>query len=401
MISVAIDVETSNHDDIVWKKLKISNEYGDVNIKDCLQDLSHINVDFSIPGNVNAKPGISYYQTDPAELSKKVIDGFINQGDIVYHLDYKCVGGDGRVAILFKDGHIAAVIEKHGDRCPASFDVSFDIDGRELDNVAVKSKSGTLLKLNPIVVDSHGNRHSKTLPKDYNLKAMLMGKNVYMENKKLRESEESDHLRFWGQAYCKEPTMTIEDVMGIDRVSYLDVRGKEVSKVSEYYGFGKMLNFNHSREGTNGLLTVTVEVSLDNTIHDIYIGLDKETATEEAEASIREREEEDNKVQVLFDNFYEELPDGVQEWLTVNHLFNVYYKNRREVLHVTYANAWARAKQVHGDCLMCEYEGNLYRVCGSSKMGDIWLCEDHNNAEFGNYDLRVSWKQCDNWFFKK
>jgi hypothetical protein len=45
--------------------------------------------------------------------------------------------------------------------------------------------------------------------------------------------------------------------------------------------------------------------------------------------------------------------------------------------------------------LFCNYKGTTYRVNGASRMGDIWLEPDFNNA-YG-YQLRVFVDECYNW----
>jgi hypothetical protein len=45
--------------------------------------------------------------------------------------------------------------------------------------------------------------------------------------------------------------------------------------------------------------------------------------------------------------------------------------------------------------LFCTYQGIRYRCTGASRMGDIWLAEDHNRET--GYDLRVSYTDCTDW----
>ena len=45
--------------------------------------------------------------------------------------------------------------------------------------------------------------------------------------------------------------------------------------------------------------------------------------------------------------------------------------------------------------LFCTYKGNRYRVTGASRLGDIWLAEDHSR-EIG-YDHRVVYTDCSDW----
>jgi hypothetical protein len=60
--------------------------------------------------------------------------------------------------------------------------------------------------------------------------------------------------------------------------------------------------------------------------------------------------------------------------------------------------AWAKAAflpwmSVHK--LFCDYKGRRYRVTGASRMGDLWLAEDHTRDT--GYDLRVDVAECGNW----
>lgn len=45
--------------------------------------------------------------------------------------------------------------------------------------------------------------------------------------------------------------------------------------------------------------------------------------------------------------------------------------------------------------LFCTYDGKRYRVTGASRLGDIWLAEDHNRSD--GYDLRVDLAKCTRW----
>jgi hypothetical protein len=48
-----------------------------------------------------------------------------------------------------------------------------------------------------------------------------------------------------------------------------------------------------------------------------------------------------------------------------------------------------------GAKLFCDYQGKRYRVTGASRLGDVWLAENHNR-DIG-YDLRVDVDSCSNW----
>lgn len=45
--------------------------------------------------------------------------------------------------------------------------------------------------------------------------------------------------------------------------------------------------------------------------------------------------------------------------------------------------------------LFCTYMGKRYRVTGASRLGDVWLAEDHNREN--GYDLRVNVSACTEW----
>lgn len=45
--------------------------------------------------------------------------------------------------------------------------------------------------------------------------------------------------------------------------------------------------------------------------------------------------------------------------------------------------------------LFCTYKGKRYRVTGASRLGDIWLAEDHNREK--GYDHRVNYTDCTDW----
>jgi hypothetical protein len=45
--------------------------------------------------------------------------------------------------------------------------------------------------------------------------------------------------------------------------------------------------------------------------------------------------------------------------------------------------------------LFAEWKGNVYRVTGASRMGDVWLSEDFNREN--GYDLRVEVSELTNW----
>lgn len=45
--------------------------------------------------------------------------------------------------------------------------------------------------------------------------------------------------------------------------------------------------------------------------------------------------------------------------------------------------------------LFCTHEGKRYRVTGASRMGDIWLAENH--ARDCGYDKRVDVETCSAW----
>lgn len=52
--------------------------------------------------------------------------------------------------------------------------------------------------------------------------------------------------------------------------------------------------------------------------------------------------------------------------------------------------------------LFCDYEGERYRVCGASRLGDIWLTSDlttppHRAAGVPHYEKRVDIAGCSNW----
>jgi len=45
--------------------------------------------------------------------------------------------------------------------------------------------------------------------------------------------------------------------------------------------------------------------------------------------------------------------------------------------------------------LFCTYENKRYRVTGASRLGDIWLAEDHERTV--GYDHRVDLAECTDW----
>ena len=45
--------------------------------------------------------------------------------------------------------------------------------------------------------------------------------------------------------------------------------------------------------------------------------------------------------------------------------------------------------------LFCTYNGQRYRVTGASRLGDVWLAEDHNRET--GYDHRVIYTECSDW----
>lgn len=45
--------------------------------------------------------------------------------------------------------------------------------------------------------------------------------------------------------------------------------------------------------------------------------------------------------------------------------------------------------------LYCRYEGNLYRVTGCSRYGDVWLTSDLEKSV--GYELRVNLINCSEW----
>lgn len=45
--------------------------------------------------------------------------------------------------------------------------------------------------------------------------------------------------------------------------------------------------------------------------------------------------------------------------------------------------------------LFCTYADKRYRVTGASRLGDVWLTEDHNRQH--GYDLRVDIADCSDW----
>lgn len=45
--------------------------------------------------------------------------------------------------------------------------------------------------------------------------------------------------------------------------------------------------------------------------------------------------------------------------------------------------------------LFCDYGGKRMRCTGASRMGDVWLTENHNRTH--GYDLRVDVDVCENW----
>jgi hypothetical protein len=45
--------------------------------------------------------------------------------------------------------------------------------------------------------------------------------------------------------------------------------------------------------------------------------------------------------------------------------------------------------------LTCQYQGQLHRVTGSSRLGDVWLTEDLSRSE--GYTKRVSIADCSDW----
>ncbi len=42
--------------------------------------------------------------------------------------------------------------------------------------------------------------------------------------------------------------------------------------------------------------------------------------------------------------------------------------------------------------LFCDYKGKQYRVTGASRLGDIWIVENHDQVN--GYDLRVNIEAC-------
>lgn len=47
--------------------------------------------------------------------------------------------------------------------------------------------------------------------------------------------------------------------------------------------------------------------------------------------------------------------------------------------------------------LFCTYNGKRYRVTGASRMGDIWLREDHNTSHGYDEGMRVMVEECSEW----
>jgi hypothetical protein len=45
--------------------------------------------------------------------------------------------------------------------------------------------------------------------------------------------------------------------------------------------------------------------------------------------------------------------------------------------------------------LFCDYEGRRYRCTGASRLGDVWLADDHEQTH--GYDHRVDVAKCSNW----
>lgn len=52
-------------------------------------------------------------------------------------------------------------------------------------------------------------------------------------------------------------------------------------------------------------------------------------------------------------------------------------------------------KYLDARILTCEYEGKRYRVTGASRLGDVWLHEDHTRDH--GYSLRVDVLKCSLW----
>jgi hypothetical protein len=52
-------------------------------------------------------------------------------------------------------------------------------------------------------------------------------------------------------------------------------------------------------------------------------------------------------------------------------------------------------KHINDYQLFCDHEGIRYRVTGASRMGDIWLREDHTQDT--GYDKRVYIDKCENF----
>lgn len=59
---------------------------------------------------------------------------------------------------------------------------------------------------------------------------------------------------------------------------------------------------------------------------------------------------------------------------------------------------WAFTEWTAQYVLFCTYKDARYRVTGASRLGDVWLAEDHKRES--GYDLRVNIEDCSAWSAK-
>lgn len=69
-------------------------------------------------------------------------------------------------------------------------------------------------------------------------------------------------------------------------------------------------------------------------------------------------------------------------------------------LSVEEMSAWMQEKSMWlaARPLFCTYRGEVYRVAGASRLGDVWLNRDPNKN--WGHDLRVDVTECSEWEMK-